>query len=213
MNVLKRIYHFIMEIPRSIHYKKMRKNLKNSDFSVIASDCFGTFVYHNLGQKFNSPTINLFISQNDFLNFVSHLKEYLDAELFEIEDKNVKYPVGGLTYNAQTIRIDFMHYSSFEQAKIKWNERKQRVDFSNIYIIQVVAEKITQEYLNDFSALPYKNKLIITHDNGFKCDCMVTHKVFSKPGYKPGEILHYKSFLSSSRHMDDIDYVSFINRK
>jgi len=213
MDVLRKIYHSIMWLPRTLHNRRLRKKLKNSDFSIISSDCFGSFVYHNLRQKFNSPTINLFFSQNDFFNFVLHLKEYLQATLVEVIDDNVTYPVGSLTYHDKTIRIDFMHYNSFEEAKKKWDERKTRVDFSNIYIIQVVSANITQEYLNDFSALPYKHKLLITHDNDFTCDYMVTHKIFSKSNYKPGGILKYKSRLSSSRYMDDIDYISFLNEK
>ena len=212
MQLLKKIYHSVMEIPRTLSYKKLRKKLKNSDFSIIASDCFGGLVYHNLGQKFNSPTINLSFPQNDFYQFVLHLKEYLDTELIEVEDNSVSYPVGSLTYHDQTVRINFMHYKSFEEAKNKWNERKQRINFSNLYIIQTVARGITQEYLDQFSALPYPNKLLITHNNDFQCECMVTHDIFSKKNYENGEILRYKSMLSTRRHMDDIDYVSFLNR-
>lgn len=211
--MLKKIYHFIMNIPRTIHYRKMKRRLKNNDFTIIASDCFGTFVYHNLGLKFNSPTINLFFSKDDFFQFVLHLEEYLAAELVEVEDKSVIYPVGSLTVGDNTIRINFMHYHSFEEAREKWNERKQRVDFSNLYIIQLVANGITQEYLDKFSALPYKQKLLVTHENDCVCDCMVTHKVFSKPNYKAGKVLQFKSHFSISRYMDDIDYISFLNQK
>ena len=202
-----------MKLPRAAHYKKLKKRLTNSNFSIISSNCFGTFMYHNLNEKFNSPTINLFFSQNDFYQFVLHLKEYLETELVEITDDTVTYPIGGLTYNGYTVRINFMHYKSFEEAKSKWNERKHRIDFSNIYIIQLITTGITQEYLDKFAALPYKHKMLITHENNFKCDCMVTHKIFSKENYKPGEVLTYKSVFSKKRHMDDIDYVGWINNR
>lgn len=213
MDVLRKFFHFVMRFPRALHDRRLRKRLKNANFSIISSDCFGSFVYHNLRQRFNSPTINLFFRQDDFFTFVVHLKEYLQATLVEVKDDQVTYPVGSLTCHNKTIRIDFMHYHSFEEAKKKWDERKTRVDFSNIYIIQVVSNNITQEYLDEFSSLPYKHKLLITHDNEFTCDYMVTHKVFSKSNYEPGGILKYKSRLSSSRHMDDIDYISFLNEK
>ena len=212
MKVINKISQPIMQILRKLHYKKMRKRLKNSEFSIISSDCFGAMVYHNLGQRFNSPTINLCFSQEDFYQFVLHLKDYLAAELVEIEDKTVTYPVGSLTYDDRTIRINFMHYHSFEEAKRKWDERKQRVDFSNIYIFQVVSQGLTQEYLDRFSALPYRHKLLIAHSNNYTCDCMVTHDIFQKRKKNWGIMLKYKSPLSSSRYMDDIDYVSFLNR-
>lgn len=213
IKILKKIYNSIMYLPRATYYRKMKKKLMNTNFSIIASDCFGSVVYHNLRQRFNSPTINLFFSKDDFYQFVLHLKEYLTLELVELEDQNVPYPVGSLTYNDQTIRIDFMHYKSFEEAKNKWDERKLRVDFSNIYIIQTVANGITQEYLDSFAALPFKHKMLITHNNNYTCDCMIIHQIFSKDNYKPGNILKYKSLFSRSRYMDDIDYVSFLNER
>ncbi len=210
---IKKIYNSIMYIPRERYRKKMRKKLSNSNFSIIASDCFGTFMYHTLGEKFNSPTINLFFRQDDFFLFVSYLKEYLSVELIHLKDSSVNYPVGQLTYNNRSIRIDFMHYKSFEEAKQKWEERKRRVDFSNLYIVQVVPKGLTQEYVNSFSSLPYKHKLLVTHENNFISECMVQHKIFTKKNYRSGEILNYKSYISCKRHMDDIDYISFLNNK
>lgn len=202
-----------VDFKRKLYCKKKRKQLKNTNFSIISSDCFGSFVYHTLGQKFNSPTINLFFLKDDFFEFLLHLKEYLEVELVELQDDSVNYPVGTLTYNNKTIRLNFMHYPSFDIAKSKWNERKSRINYSNLYIIQVVANGLTQEYADRFSSLPYKHKLLVTHDSDIICDCMVTHKVFSEKNYPPGGILRYKSPHSSSRHMDDIDYISFLNNK
>ena len=210
--VFKNIYKSIMSIPRERYCEKKRRKLSNTKFTIISSDCFGTFVYHTLGERFNSPTINLMFSQQDFLLFVSHLKEYLQADLIEVENKLQNYPIGQLTFDGKTIQIDFMHYNSLKEAKQKWDERKQRVDFSNIYVIQVVSHGLTQEYADCFSALPYKHKLLVTHENNLLCDCMMTHKIFSKGNYRPGEILRYKSIFSNRRHMDDIDYVSFLNK-
>ena len=202
-----------MYLPRKCYYKKKAKKLLNSNFSVISSDCFGTFVYHNLNQRFNSPTINLFFSQEDFFQFVSHLKEYLSEELIERKDHDKNYPVGELTYNGHTIRIDFMHYHSFEQAKAKWEERKMRVNYSNIYIVQTVTAGLTQEYVDKFSSLPYKHKMLITHKNNLTGECMVSHEIFSKPNYKPGQLLTYKTLVSIKRFMDDIDYIGWLNNQ
>ena len=85
--VFKNIYKSIMSIPRERYCEKKRRKLSNTKFTIISSDCFGTFVYHTLGERFNSPTINLMFSQQDFLLFVSHLKEYLQADLIEVENK------------------------------------------------------------------------------------------------------------------------------
>lgn len=210
-NILKKVWNSIMFLPREIHYGQMRKKLTNHNFSIIASDCFGSFAYHNLKERFNSPTINLFISTDDFICFVKNLREYLASELKEIKDDTKQYPVGEITYSGKAVRIDFMHYHSFEEAKEKWNERKQRVNYANIFIVQTIAGELKREMVDAFSALPYKNKLLITRENDFGCDCNVTHPIFSKANYKPGEFLKFKTIFSCKRHMDDIDYVEFFN--
>ena len=43
-------------------FKKRRiRKLANPDFTIIASNCVGTIIYHDLGVPFLSPTINLTI--------------------------------------------------------------------------------------------------------------------------------------------------------
>ena len=211
--MLKKIIYGTINSYRTAYYKRMKKRLTNLDFSVIASDCFGTFVYHNLGLRFTSPTINLFFSPEDFIAFVSDLKGFLSAEFTEVTNHDKPYPVATLTSNGKTITVEFMHYHSFEEAKTKWHERKQRINFSNLYIIQTIAKTPTKKQIEDFEALPYKNKLLVTKESDFKGDYIATHKVFNKPDYKHGEILTYKSRFSYKKYMDDIDYVEFLNRK
>ena len=204
--------HKLVEKLRSNYYEKCKKRLTNKTPTIIASDCFGGVVYHNLGLKFMSPTINLYIEKEEFIDFVNNLPQYLDAELVEIKDPNKKFPVGQLECNDKKITINFMHYKTFEEAKEKWNERKQRVDYSNIYIIQLVVDA-TKDDIESFDKLPYKNKMFITSKKLTDSKNVVTHKVFLKKNYKPGEILHYRSDYSIRKHMDKIDYVSFLNRK
>lgn len=38
---------------------KMRKKLLKKNITIISNNCTGGFVYHDLGLRFNSPTINL----------------------------------------------------------------------------------------------------------------------------------------------------------
>ncbi|MBE6584038.1 MAG: DUF1919 domain-containing protein [Ruminococcaceae bacterium] len=215
--MIKRIYKKLASVFmsgfRKIHYKKMKKQPKNENFSIIASDCFGTFVYHSLGLQFLSPTINLFFSKKDFWTFVNDLEGFFAAELYEVKDHGQPYPIGKLEHDGKSIQINFMHYKTFEEAKEKWNERKQRVNFSNLYIVQIIAAGVNQDDIDNFEKIPYKNKLLITKENDLVCKDMVTHPVFSKKNYKPGEILAFKHDFAVSRNMDDLDYISFLNSK
>lgn len=58
----------------------LRKRLKNNEFSIISNDCTGGVIYHDLGLRFTSPTINLFFEPyEDYLYFLSNIKDYLHA--------------------------------------------------------------------------------------------------------------------------------------
>lgn len=195
---------------RSLYYEFKKKKLKNTDPTIIASDCFGTFVYHNLGLQFRSPTVNLFFSKEDFRTFVNDLEAFLKAEVTEIEDSTVSYPVGRITANNQEIRINFMHYKSFAEAKEKWDERKKRVSYDNISVIQFI-QNATADDIHSFESLPYENKMLITGKNITHSKCVVTHRILKKKDYVSGEILQYPTINSIKKNMDSIDYVSFLN--
>lgn len=199
-------------IPRKIYYSRKKKRLKNQNFTIISRDCFGTFVYHNLGLQYKTPTVNLFFSKEDFITFVFNLKEFLNVELEEVFGHNKPFPVGKLFYDNKTVTVYFMHYSTFEEAKSKWDERKRRIDFSNIYIVSVINNGLTEEYVKKFEALPFENKLIISNKNEFNSKVIVTHKIFDKKNYC-GEFLKFKPPFFCKRYMDDIDYISFLNSK
>ncbi len=98
--------------------------------SIICSNCIGGIIYHNLGMQFLSPTINLWIPTNDFIKFIRNIREYVEEDLVLVNNKQ-GYPIVLL----KDITIHFNHYKTFEEAKQKWNERKKRIDYDNLYIM------------------------------------------------------------------------------
>lgn len=55
---------------RTIINRKNRKRLNNEKFSIISSNCVGGVISHELGKQFNSPAVNLFFKNEDFVEFV-----------------------------------------------------------------------------------------------------------------------------------------------
>ncbi len=196
---------------RRLYYKIKAKKLANKDVTIIASDCFGTFMYHNLGLRFNSPTINLAIPQYDFLLFVSNLKGYLQSEVTEVSGHEKNYPVGKIVFEGKPVTIHFMHYKSFEEAIDKWNERKKRVNLSNLCVVQLVPHT-SEDYQKQFDRIPFDHKMLITDIARINSKCIVPSKIFTKPNYYPGKVLEYPRSISVRRYMDKIDYVSFMNK-
>lgn len=75
--------------------RRKRKRLYNKNFTVLASDCNGTFIYHDMGIPFLSPTINLTIGMNDFVKMLENLEWYMQQDIVELKG-DYKYPTGNL---------------------------------------------------------------------------------------------------------------------
>lgn len=104
--------------------------------------------------KFLSPTINLFFEPEDYIKFVENLQYYLKLELEE-DTAQESYPVGKLG----DIRIFFLHYASFDEAKRKWGERCKRINWRRIVCIFTDQGECGKDLVERFSRLPY-NKLM-----------------------------------------------------
>lgn len=134
-----------------------RKRLKNENFTILCNNCVGGVILHELGERFNSPTVNLFLSAEDYIRFLEKLDYYLSQALVEIQsDKD--YPVAKL----DDLTIYFMHYLSFSEAKTTWEKRTARINRDNLYVILVQQNGCTEEILKKFDELPYKHKLALT---------------------------------------------------
>lgn len=70
---------------RPMRNKALRKKLNNTSFSLIASNCNGAFILHDLGVRFNSPFVNLWVKPQDFLKMLEDLKGYMDAPLVSVK--------------------------------------------------------------------------------------------------------------------------------
>lgn len=49
---------------------KMQRELKNKEVSFLCPNCIGGILFHDLGLRFLSPTVNLMMTQTDFVKFV-----------------------------------------------------------------------------------------------------------------------------------------------
>lgn len=201
MSLLKRIEWRI--------YKELKRfRLKNRQPTIIASNCIGTFIYYDMKMRFMSPTINLSFDMNDYVRFLENLEYYLQQPVVPVDDDRFDYPCGMVG----DVEIRFNHYKTFEQAAAKWNERKQRIDWNNLFVIGVDRDNCTYETIKRFDALPYKNKVILTHKE---------YPEFASAKYLAGFekeecigiITSFKEQYLIRRYMDEFDYISFLNGK
>lgn len=146
-------------IAKIVRYFK-RKKLVNENFTLLTMNCFAGIVYHNLNIPFLSPTINIrFENIRHFYKFCSNLKYYISTELVEIPS-NEPYPMAKL----DDLIIHLVHYKTFIDAKKKWDERKIRINYDNLYIIAndyvTETERLSKEEILAFGTIPCKNLVV-----------------------------------------------------
>ena len=205
MSFLSRCYHRCL-----IFLRKLR--LKNHGFTILANNCSAGIMYHDLGERFCSPTINLFIPPNDFLLLMENFEECITKSITQIQpDDNVQYPVGVIKLdNGQTVRIDFMHYKSFSEAAKKWDERKKRINRENLFVFLEFGIMTTDEMIDRFEKLPY-NKLAATNKQYPYCD---TKYLDIYEDYHWGKILEFiPGTLHTKRYLDKLNYIKWLNRE
>ena len=189
--------------------RENRGRLRNTDFSLLASNCNGAFLLHDLGLRFRSPTVNLWLEPKDYLELLTHLEHYLTAELtFDPEEEARRhYPVGLLDGR---VKICFQHYRTREAAREKWVERAGRVDLDNLFILFTDRDGCTDEDLCRFDALPYPNKVVFTHRPRPELKSAYYIKGFEEQG-SVGLLFTFESPTSERKYYDQFPYVDWFN--
>ncbi len=187
-----------------------KKNLVNDNFSIISSNCVGGIIYHDLGKKFLSPTINLYFEAKDFIKFLKNFDYYISLELEEDFNKKYNYPVAKLG----DLKLYCVHYDSYKEVKSKWEERCKRINKDNLFVIMSERDFCSEVEIKEFDQLPYKNKIIFVSKPMPEIKSAyyipgTENKKEKNQGIIP--VMKYKSIISGRRFIDDFDYVSFLN--
>ena len=184
-----------------------RKKLKNKDFTLVASDCCGAVILHDLGLKFRSPFVNLWLQPGDFIKYLQNISYYETCKLKFI-DGGVNYPVGML----DDIKIYFQHYKTQEAAERKWIQRTERINMDNFFVLFTDRNGCTYQNLLEFDALPYKNKIVFTHK-----PYPEIKSAFYIHGYEEqdsvGVCIDFRNRFTWKRYLDDFDYVTWFNEQ
>lgn len=207
-----------------IENKYFQKKLTNHNFTLLTPNCMGGLIYHRLGEKFNSPTIDISMQTHDFMLFINDLDYYAAKDIMEAEDNNMPYPVG-VIYGDKThesIKVNFVHYETFEKAREKWNERKKRINKDNLYVIVCDLNDVYEEdyhkagYISDedlklFEGFNCRNKIMLTRDKNRTQE----YAHFIEPLYDKPYPLTYmnRDIFGLNGFEKHFDFVSFLNKR
>lgn len=166
-NIRERIKKFFFELRRFF----VKRSIRNKNFSVISNNCWAGRLYQYLDMPYLSPTAGLYFFAPDYIKFVSDLRRYLAVPLRFIEAEESKYydelrkrnqtdkPIGIL----DDVEIVFLHYKTKEEAEEKWNRRRERVNFDNIIIKFSRMDLCTEQEIEKFDKLSFKNKFVLNN--------------------------------------------------
>ena len=175
----KRIRGRFLRLKRDRVIRRARAAVEAHDVTLISQNCIGGVFYHDLGLRFLSPTINLFIKEPDFLRFVQNLAHYMDCELQMRWDE--EYPVGTL----DDIEIHFMHYDTCKEANELWDRRKRRINWDNIVVLATDRDGFDTAAFQQWQQLPYP-KVLFTAQRPFSNDAdSVFFPQYSEQGCVP----------------------------
>lgn len=205
---LKRRYR---EALRASINRELRARLRNQSPSIVANNCNGGVIAHDLGLRFMSPTVNLYFAFPDYIRLLERLDHYLALppeamKPLEKESFDSTCPCGAL----EDVRMAFTHYRTFEAARDKWFERARRVDMDNLFVILAQRDGCTEDDVYAFDALPFEHKVAFVAAPMPGCSSAVYIPDFVD-GAQVGVLSEYVSKLSGRRIIDEFDYVRFLN--
>ncbi len=185
-----------------------KKKLTNTTPTIISSDCTGGSVYNELNLQFRSPTINMFFLASDFIRFCSDIRYWVDQPMIEIES-DLPYPVA--TLGKDGIKLFLVHYNSVEEAQEKWNARKERMNYDNLFFIMNDRNCCSHKDMVDFDHLPSDNKVLFTHVQCTDIGCSYHVRGFERKDEVP-VMTHYVNKLSIRKNLDCFNFVKWLNK-
>ncbi len=172
-------------------------------------NCIGGVLAHDLGIRFNSPTVNLYMRAEDFIRFCENLPYYLSIEkMVPCTDPEL---VGERTYPVAylgDLMLFLVHYASVEEADRKWQERKTRLRMDNLVILATDRDGMTEELKDRFEKLPYRKIMFTKQPDTAHPGCVYI------PGCEAEEsvgLLTKPVGWQGKRIIDQLDWVGFLN--
>lgn len=191
--------------------RRMRQNLSNKDFSLLAPNCMAGIILHDLGLRFLTPTVNLMMTQKDFLQFVLHLDDYLQGEFRFFSDPESICPCAHLHVTGlPDVDVYFTHYHSEDDSERKWNERAERIHYDNMFVFLEERDGITRAELEKLGQLHARGVL------AFTCNPYpdLPYCVYLPKYHKAGEVgnILKKRLIDDSREYEHVfDFVRWFN--
>lgn len=186
---------------------------KGTQITIVSNNCWGGHVYRYFNLPYASPTVGMFFFADDYIKFLKRLEYYLSLDLhFKpleaskykealIKKNHISCPIGVL----DDIEIIFLHYRSNEEALMKWNRRKERINLNNVIVKMSEMNKCTPDLLYEFDKLPFERKFVFVHkDYGLKSQ--IVCKEFATKGEITNDTDNFRRHVNLISLMKGLEY-------
>lgn len=191
--------------------RKMRKALTNREVSFFVPNCIGGILFHDLGIRFLSPTVNLMLTQTDFVKLVCNMEAYLASGLRFYKHEEYSCPCAYLGGDGlDDISIHFTHYATPEEAERKWNERKSRINRDNIFVFLEERDGLSKEDILSLADIRAKGLVVFTCNEYPD----IPYTVYIPEYHAAGEIgnILARNYIDDSREYEKyFDFVKWFN--
>ena len=159
----------------------VRRGLVNTDFSILANNCWGGIVSRDRHLPYNSPTCGTYFFSKDYLRFLSAVHGYLAAEMEQVPARESKYAEELTALHGEDvvigrlrdIEIVMLHYPTFAEAKAKWERRAKRIRWDNLLVKFSDQNGFAPEDFETFRRMPFQNKLFLTTNPDYQSEFTV----------------------------------------
>ncbi len=210
---------FMRNFERYIKGRFNRLKLNKDDFSIIANNCWGTFIYKNHALPYKSPFVNLMLFAPDYmelmrdfspellqkLTFIKHEDSKYKDEMKRLGiygDGDIIYPLGILD---NRIELHFLHYPSEEDAKEKWLRRCDRINYERLIFKFSDGDLFEDSMAEEFDKLPYKNKVMFTAKKYDGVSCGIQLPEFEEEGRVHDEWKNAKKYFNVQKFINNIE--------
>lgn len=194
----KKIINFYKKTIGKINNKK----IDNKNLTIISNNCWGGIFYRNNNLEYCSSTLGMFFMADEYIKFIYEMKKYIESEIEFITIDQSKYcqylkmiKYNGLIGKILDLEICFLHYDNEQDAKEKWNRRKERINWDNILFKFNDQNLCTYENLKKFNEFKANNKICFTAKKYPEFNTIQIKK-FEKYNYVIDDIKSYKKYIN-----------------
>ena len=111
------------------------KELRNSKLSILSDGWWAGLAYHQFGLPALSPTVGMYTSEENFINFLPEARWHLKKDLhFERTEYNADFGINFPVFWLDGTQWFMNSYKSDADALEAWNARKDKINWDNVLV-------------------------------------------------------------------------------